>query len=83
MLIRDKEDVYIIFKGNRTRIRNLLARELTKGRSSLQDVDHEASVHMRDVNNRIKRLNEFITNLEEANEKLSMAIDGQDGEEEI
>ena len=46
-------------------------------------MDHEASVHMRDVNNCIKRLNEFITKLEEANEELSMAIDGWDGAEEI
>ena len=70
-------------KGNRSRFRNLLAKELAKGRGLLQDVDHEASVHMRDVNNCIKRLNEFITKLEEANEKLSMAIDGRDGAEEI
>ena len=51
-------------KGNRTRFMNLLAKELSKGRSLLQDVDHEASIHMRDVNNCIKRLNEFITKLE-------------------
>ena len=70
-------------KGNRTRFRNLLAKELAKGRSLLQEAEHEASVHMRDVNNCIKRLNEFITKLEEANEKLSMAIDGRDGAEEI
>ena len=70
-------------KGNRTRYRNLLAKELAKGRSLLQEVEHEASVHMRDVNNCIKRLNEFITKLEEANEKLSIAIDGRDGAEEV
>ena len=44
---------------------------------------HESSAHMRDVNNRIKRLNEFITKLEEASEKLSIAIKGWDGAQEI
>ena len=38
---------------------------------------------MRDVSNCIKRLNEFITKLEEANEKLSIDIEGQDGAQEI
>ena len=66
-------------KGNRTRFRNLLAKELTKGNSLLQDVEQESSFHMRDVSNCIKRLNEFITKLEEANEKLSIAIEGRDG----
>ena len=70
-------------KGNRTRFRNLLAKELAKGRSLVQDVEQEGSIHMRDVNNCIKRLNEFITKLEEANEKLSMAMEGRDGAEEI
>ena len=70
-------------KGNRTRFRNLLAKELAKGNSLLQDVEQESSSHMRDVSNCIKRLNEFITKLEEANEKLSIAIEGQDGAQEI
>ena len=34
----------------------MLAKELAKGRSLLQEAEHEASVHMRDVNNCIKRL---------------------------
>ena len=38
---------------------------------------------MRDVSNCIKRLNEFITKVEEANEKLSIAIKGGDGAQEI
>ena len=38
---------------------------------------------MRDVSNCIKRLNEFITKLEETNEKLSIAIEGRDGAQEI
>ena len=70
-------------KGNRTRFRNLLAKELAKGNSLLQDVEQESSSHMRDVSNCIKRLNEFITKLEEANEKLSIAIEGRDGAQEI
>ena len=70
-------------KGNRTRFRNLLAKELAKGNSLLQDVEQEPSSHMRDVSNCIKRRNEFITKLEEANEKLSIAIEGWDGAQEI
>ena len=70
-------------KGNRTRFRNLLAKELAKGKSLLQDVEQESSCHIRDVSNCIKRLNEFITKLEEANEKLSIAIEGRDGAQEI
>ena len=46
-------------------------------------MEHESSAHTRDLNNRIKRLNEFITKLEEANEKLSIAIKGWDGAQEI
>ena len=70
-------------KGNRTRFRNLLAKELAKGKSLLQDVEQESSCHMRDVTNCIKRINEFIIKLEEANEKLSIAIEGRDGAQEI
>ena len=70
-------------KGNRTRFRSLLAKELTKGRSLVQDVEQEASIHMRDVNNCIKKLNVFIKKLEKANEKLSVAMEGRDGAEEI
>ena len=61
-------------KGNRTRFRNLLAKELTKGNSLLQDVEQESSSHMRDVSNCIKRLNEFITKLEEANENYPLQL---------
>ena len=49
----------------------------------LQDVEQESSCGMRDVSNCIKRLNEFITKVEEANEKLSVAIKGGDGAQEI
>ena len=70
-------------KGNRTRFRNLLTKELAKGKSLLQDVEQESSCHMRDVSNCIKRINEFIIKLEEANEKLSIAIEGRDGAQEI
>ena len=73
----------IILKGNGTRFRNLLAKELAKRKSLLQDVEQESICHMRDVSKCIKRLNEFITKLEEANEKLSIAIEGRDGAQEI
>ena len=61
----------------------MLAKELANGKSLLQDVEQESSCHMRDVSNCIKRLNEFITKLEEANEKISITIEGRDGTQEI
>ena len=71
-------------KVNRTRFRNLLAKELAKGKNLLdEDIDHDSSTYIRDVNNCIKRINDYITKLEEANEKLSTAVEGQDGAQEI
>ena len=59
-LVNQRQGISISFlKRNRTRFRNLLAKELAKGRSLLQEAEHEASVHMRDVNNCIKRLNSW------------------------
>lgn len=71
-------------KGNRTRFRNLLAKELAKGKTLLdRDIEHEPNTYIRDVNNCIKRLNDYTEKLEEANEKLSTAIEGRDGAQEI
>lgn len=71
-------------KGNRTRFRNLLAKELARGKILLDgDIEHEPNTYIRDVNNCIKRLNDYIEKLEEANEKLSTAIEGRDGAQEI
>lgn len=71
-------------KGNRTRYRNLLDKELVKGRQLLE-IDSETydrKVLLNNVNNCIKRLNDFQQKLEVNDERLSTVIEGQDGEQE-
>lgn len=71
-------------KGNRTRYRNLLDKELVKGRQLLE-IDSETydrKVLLNTVNNCIKRLNDFEQKLEVNDERLSTVIEGQDGEQE-
>lgn len=71
-------------KGNRTRFRNLLAKELAKGNTLLEeDGEREINVYIKDINTCINRLNEFVEKLEETNERLSKAMEGQDGAQEI
>ena len=71
-------------KGNRTRYRNLLDKELVKGRQILE-TDSETcdrKVLLNNVNNCIKRLNDFEQKLEVNDERLSTVMEGQDGEQE-
>ena len=71
-------------KGNRTRYRNLLAKELAKGKNLLEeDGERETDVYMRDVDTCINRMNDFVQKLEETNERVSTAIEGHDGAQEI
>ena len=64
-------------KGNRTRYRNLLAKELARGKTLLEeDREAVAGVYMRDVDTCIYRINDFVQKLEETNERLSIAIEG-------
>ena len=71
-------------KGNRTRYRNLLAKELARGKTLLEeDREAVAGVYMRDVDTCIYRINDFVQKLEETSERLSIAIEGQDGAQEI
>ena len=61
----------LLLKENRTRFRNLLAKELAKCKTLLdEDIEHESNTYIRDVNNCIKRLNDYIAKLEEANEVI-------------
>ena len=72
-------------KGNRTRYRNLLDKELGKGKHLLQDDrdEGEIKVILKNINNCISILNDFQQKLEETNERLSKEFDGQEGEVEI
>lgn len=72
-------------KGNRTRYRNLLDKELEKAKNILQEdrEEGEIKVILKNVNNCINRLNDFQQKLEDTNERLSKEVDGQEGEEEI
>ena len=72
-------------KGNRTRYRNLLDKELGKGKHLLQDDrdEGEIKVILKNIKNCISRLNDFQQKLEETNERLSKEVDGQEGEDEI
>lgn len=72
-------------KGNRTRYRNLLDKELEKAKNILQEdrEEGEIKVILKNVNNCINRLNDFQQKLEDTNERLSKEVDGQEGEEVI
>ena len=72
-------------KGNRTRYRNLLYKELGKGSYLLQEdrEQGEIKVLLKNVNNCINRLNDFQQKLEDTDERLSKEMDGQEREEEI
>ena len=71
-------------KSNRTRYRNLLAKELEKGKNLLgEDGERDADVYMGDVDTYINRINDFVQKLEETNERLSTATEGQDGAQEM
>ena len=64
-------------KGNRTRYRNLLERELEKAKDLISEAEqeqYEAKIFNKDVRDCIKRLNDFIEKLEQANEKLSLRV---------
>ena len=73
-------------KGNRTRYRNLLERELEKAKQLISEAEqeqHETKIFSKNVRNCVKRLNDFIEKLEQANERLSLGIEGQDGAQEV
>ena len=73
-------------KGNRTRYRHLLERELEKAKGLISEAEQEqfeTNIFNKNVRNCVRRLNEFIEKLEQANEKLSLGIEGQSGAQEI
>lgn len=73
-------------KGNRTRYRNLLEKEMEKGKvliSEAEQEQYETKVFNKNVRNCLRRINDFIEKLEQTNERLSVVTEGQDGAQEI
>ena len=69
-------------KGNRTRYRNLLEKEMEKGKNLISEAEqeeYEVKIFSKNVRNCLRRLNNFIEKLEQTNERLSVAIEGQKG----
>ena len=66
------------FKGNKTRYRNLLEKELEKGKNLISEAEreeYEVKIFSKNVRNCLRRFNDFIETLEQTNERLSVAID--------
>ena len=64
-------------KGNRTKYRNLLEKELEKGKNLISEAeqeDYEIKIFSKNVRNCLRTLNDFIEKLEQSNEILSVAI---------
>ena len=72
-------------KGNRKRYRSLLDKELAKGGRLLdEDIEQgEIRSHLKNVENCIKKPNDFVEKLEDTDETLSTVIEGRDGAQEI
>ena len=63
---------------------NLLQKKLSKAKVLLgEDGEREWNLFISDVDIFIKRLNDFVQKLEEADERLSTAIEGQEGVQEV
>ena len=72
-------------KVNRTRYRNLLEKELGKGKHFLEDniEGGEIKIIIKNLNNCINKINDFQQKLEDTGIKMSIVVDGQEGEDEI
>ena len=74
-----------VLKGNRTRYRNLLEKELGKGKHLLEEdrEEVEVKIFIQNVNSCVQRLTDFQQKLEDIGIQMSRIVDGQDGEDEI
>lgn len=73
-------------KGKRLRYRNLLEEELEKGRNLIKEATQEQydfNIFSKSLGNCIIKLNDFIEQLEQIDEKLSVMVDGKDGAQEV
>ena len=58
----------------------MLEKELEKRKNIISDAEqeeYEVKILSKNVRNCLRRLNDFIENLEQTNERLSLAIEGQ------
>ena len=74
-----------VLKGNRTRYRNLLEKELGKGKHLLEEdrEEVEVKIFIQNVNSCVQRLTDFQQKLEDTGIQMSRIVDGQDGDDEI
>ena len=76
----------LFLRGSRTKYRNLLEKELEKGRSLIVEAtleQYEIKIVSKRLSNCINRLNDIIEKLEQTDERLSVVADGHDGAQEV
>ena len=64
----------------------MLEKELEKGKNLISEAEqeeYELKIFSKNVRNCLRRLNDFIEKLEQTNERLSVAIEGQEGAQEM
>ena len=68
-----------------TRYRNLLEKELEKGKRLIEEdaEQYEIKVFSKNLKNCVNRLNDFIENLEQTFERLSEVNEGQERKQEV
>ena len=73
-------------KESRTKYRNLLEKELERGKRLIEEAtqeQYEIKIFSKSLSNCINRLNDIIETLEQTDERLSIVVDGQDGAQEV
>ena len=73
-------------KESRTKYRNVLEKELERGRRLIEEAtqeQYEIKFFSKSLTNCINRLNDTIETLEQTDERLSIVVDGQDGAQEV
>ena len=63
----------------------MLEKELEKGKNLISEAEkeeYEKKIFSKNVRSCLRRLNDFIEKLEQINERLSVAIEGQGGAQE-
>ena len=64
----------------------MLEKELEKGKNLIREAEqeeYEVKIFSKNVRNCLRRLSDFVENLEQTNERLSVAIDGQERTQEM
>ena len=64
----------------------MLEKKLEKEKNLISEAEHEeyeVKIFSKNVKNCLRKLNDFIEELEKTNERLSVAIEGQEGAQEM